>query len=310
MCRITGRTPAPFLVQKEETMSDQKNISGFRKNKRKSPSRGKSSSQGYERKSERKSARGSEYKSERNAARGSEYKSARRSAPNAARRSEHRGNYTDRPAVPRRPHNKVAFAKPGNQLYPIPAVMVSCYDPDTGRPNIFTVAWTGTICSDPPMVSISVRRERFSYGLICRTQEFVINLTTEKLARAADFCGVRSGRDIDKFEALGLTPGKSCKIDTPTVDESPVSIECRVTQTIELGSHVMFLAEMVCVQADEAYMDEKNTFHLEDARPIAYSHGTYYALGRPLGQFGFSVMKDRTKKKKQREKAAASSSRR
>lgn len=203
-----------------------------------------------------------------------------------------------------RPHNKVPFAKPGNQLYPIPAVMVSTLNPDTGKPNIFTVAWTGTICSDPPMVSISVRRERYSFGIIEKTGEFVINLTTEALASAADFCGVRSGRDIDKFEALGLTPGKSCKIKAPTVDESPVSIECRVTQSIDLGSHVMFLAEVVCVQADEAYMDENNTFHLEYSRPIAYSHGTYYTLGRPLGQFGFSVMKDRTKKKKRREKAA------
>ncbi|MGN1383075.1 MAG: flavin reductase family protein [Eubacterium sp.] len=202
-----------------------------------------------------------------------------------------------------RPHHKVPFAKPGNQLYPIPAVMVSTLNPDTGKPNIFTVAWTGTICSDPPMVSISVRRERYSFGIIEKTGEFVINLTTEALASAADFCGVRSGRDVDKFEVLGLTPGKSCKVKAPTVDESPVSIECRVTQSIDLGSHVMFLAEVVCVQADEAYMDENNTFHLEYACPTAYSHGTYYALGRPLGQFGFSVMKDRTKKRKRREKA-------
>jgi flavin reductase (DIM6/NTAB) family NADH-FMN oxidoreductase RutF len=200
----------------------------------------------------------------------------------------------------RRPHHKIPFAKPGNQLYPIPAVMVSTLNPDTGKPNIFTVAWTGTICSDPPMVSISVRRERYSFGIIEKTGEFVINLTTEALAAAADFCGVRSGRDIDKFETLGLTPGKSCKVKAPAIDESPVSIECRVTQSIDLGSHVMFLAEVVCVQADEAYMDENNSFHLEYARPIAYSHGTYYALG----QFGFSVMKDRTKKKKRRESAA------
>jgi len=203
----------------------------------------------------------------------------------------------------RRPHHKVPFAKPGNQLYPIPAVMVSTLNPDTGKPNIFTVAWTGTICSDPPMVSISVRRERYSYGIIEKTGEFVINLTTEALASAADFCGVRSGRDIDKYEVLGLTPGKSCKVKAPTVDESPVSIECRVTQSIDLGSHVMFLAEVLCVQADEAYMDEKNSFHLEYARPIAYSHGSYYSLGRPLGQFGFSVMKDQTKKKKRKESA-------
>lgn len=198
-----------------------------------------------------------------------------------------------------RPHRKIPFAKPGNQLYPIPAVMVSCRDPETGKPNIFTVAWTGTVCSDPPMVSISVRRERFSFHMIRETGEFVINLTTEALAEAADFCGVRSGRDVDKFQVLGLTPGKGCRVQAPTVEESPVSIECKVTQTIDLGSHVMFLAEVLCVQADEAYMDERNTFHLENAHPIAYSHGTYYALGRPLGQFGFSVMKEKTKRKKQ-----------
>lgn len=204
-----------------------------------------------------------------------------------------------RTSATRRPHHKTPFAKPGNQLYPIPAVMVSCCDPDSGKPNIFTVAWTGTICSDPPMVSISVRRERYSFGLIEKSGEFVINLTTEKLAPAADFCGVRSGRDVDKFQTLGLTPGKGHIVQAPTVEESPVSIECKVTQSIDLGSHVMFLAEVVCVQADEAYMDERGTFHLEDAHPIAYSHGTYYALGHPLGQFGFSVMKEKTKRKKQ-----------
>lgn len=210
---------------------------------------------------------------------------------------------------PHKPHRKVPFAKPGNQLYPIPAVMVSCCDPETGKPNIFTVAWTGTICSDPPMVSISVRRERFSFHMIRETGEFVINLTTEALAEAADFCGVRSGRDVDKFQVLGLTPGRGHLVQAPTVEESPVSIECKVTQTIDLGSHVMFLAEVVCVQADEAYMDERNTFHLENAHPIAYSHGTYYALGHPLGQFGFSVMKDKTKRKKQEAAGKAGKSR-
>ena len=180
--------------------------------------------------------------------------------------------------------------RPGNMLYPLPAVMVSVADKD-GKPNIFTVAWTGTVCSNPPMVSISVRPERYSYHCIEETGEFVINLTTEKLAYATDYCGVRSGRDVNKCKELDLhlLPGKKVKV--PRLLESPVNIECRVTEVKELGSHDMFLAEVVAVSVDDAYMDEKNSFHLDQADPIVYSHGTYYAMGKELGRFGYSVRK-------------------
>lgn len=187
-------------------------------------------------------------------------------------------------------HKKSAFAKPGNFLYPVPAAMVSCCD-KKGRPNIITVAWTGTVCSDPPMLSISVRKERFSHHMIEETGEFVVNLTSRRLVKAADFCGVRSGRDLDKFKECGLTPGKSTKISAPTIEEAPVSIECRVTQKLELGSHDLFLAEVVAVQADQAYMDDKGRFHLEDADLTCYSHGSYYSLGNLIGTFGYSVRK-------------------
>ena len=180
--------------------------------------------------------------------------------------------------------------KPGNMLYPLPAVMVSAAD-KTGRANIITVAWAGTVCSDPAMVSISVRKERFSHHMLLETGEFVINLTTEKLAKAADICGVKSGRDVDKFRLAGLTPLPASAVKAPLIGESPVNIECRVRQVLELGSHDMFLAEVLAVQADEALLDEKNRFHLEKAGLIAYSHGTYYSLGKALGTFGYSVRK-------------------
>ncbi|MBO4696918.1 MAG: flavin reductase family protein [Lachnospiraceae bacterium] len=179
--------------------------------------------------------------------------------------------------------------KPGNMLYPLPVVMVSCAD--GGKPNILTVAWTGTICSDPPMVSISVRKERYSYDLIKKSGEFVINLTTEALVRATDYCGVRSGRKEDKFERTGLTPVPAEVVKAPLIAESPVNIECRVKEIKELGSHDMFLAEVVAVHADEAYMDEGGKFDLSFAKPIVYSHGTYYCLGKALGTFGYSVKK-------------------
>lgn len=143
--------------------------------------------------------------------------------------------------------------RPGNMLYPLPAVMVSVADKD-GKPNIFTVAWTGTVCSNPPMVSISVRPERYSYHCIEETGEFVINLTTKELTKAADFCGVRSGRDVDKFAEMNLTPWPGQKVSVPQIAESPVSLECRVTQKIELGSHTMFVAEVVSVSVDEKWM--------------------------------------------------------
>lgn len=187
--------------------------------------------------------------------------------------------------------------KPGNMVYPLPAVLVSCGD-KAGNINVMTAAWTGTICSDPPMVYVSVRKERYSHHMIQETGEYVINLTTEKLAWATDFCGVRSGRDMDKFKEMKLTPVQGELEYAPMVAESPVSIECRVTNVMELGSHDMFMAEVTAVYADEQYMDEKGTFHLEKAAPLVYSHGQYYGLGRHLGGFGYAVRKKPVKKRK------------
>lgn len=180
--------------------------------------------------------------------------------------------------------------KPGNMLYPVPAVLVSCQGKD-GRPNLITIAWAGTICSSPPMVSISVRPERYSYQMIKGTGEFVINLTTEELVRATDYCGVVSGKDVNKWEKMNLTPMPSTEVKAPGVKESPINLECRVTQVLELGTHHMFLAEIVAVHVDEKYMDEKGKFHLEESNPVAYSHGTYFSLGEELGRFGYSVRK-------------------
>lgn len=188
--------------------------------------------------------------------------------------------------------------KPGTMIYPLPAVMVSCGSEPSAY-NILTVAWTGTVCTAPPMTYISIRKERHSYNIIRDTGEFVINLTTEKLAFATDFCGVRSGRDIDKFTQLGLTPIPASVVKAPLIDESPVNIECRVTQIIELGSHDMFLAEVLSVNVDEKYIDESGKFRLEAARPICYSHGSYFGLAKELGTFGYSVMKPKTKRKRQ-----------
>jgi len=180
--------------------------------------------------------------------------------------------------------------KPGNMLYPLPAVLVSCQGND-GKPNLITIGWVGTICSDPAMVSISVRPERYSYHMLKETGEFVINLTTEELLEATDYCGVASGRDVNKWEKMNLTPIPSEKVSVPAVAESPINIECKVTEVKELGTHHMFIAEVVNVRADEKYMDEKGKFHLEHSKPIAYSHGTYFALGEELGKFGYSVRK-------------------
>ncbi|MBO5347936.1 MAG: flavin reductase family protein [Lachnospiraceae bacterium] len=181
--------------------------------------------------------------------------------------------------------------KPGNMLYPLPVVMVSVCD-KAGRSNIITVAWAGTICTNPAMVSISVRPERHSYKMLRETGEFVINLTTKDLVFATDFCGVKSGRDIDKFKACKLTPIPGQHVKAPMIQESPVNIECRVTEVKELGSHHMFLAEVLAVHADEQYMNEKNKFCLEKAEPIVYSHGAYLMTGDVLGTFGFSVRKN------------------
>lgn len=180
--------------------------------------------------------------------------------------------------------------KPGNMLYPLPVVMVTVADA-AGRPNILTIAWTGTICSDPAMVSISVRPERYSYPILKETGEFVINLTTRELAYATDYCGVKSGRDVDKFAEMHLTPLPATKVGAPLIAESPVNLECRVTEVKPLGSHDMFLAEVVAVHADKQYMDETGRFSLEAADPIVYSHGTYYTCGEKLGTFGYSVRK-------------------
>lgn len=181
-------------------------------------------------------------------------------------------------------------------LYPVPAVLVTVADKE-GRPNVFTVAWAGTVCSNPPMVSISVRPQRYSYHCIEETGEFVINLTTNKLAFATDYCGVKSGRDVDKFKEMHLTAVEAKEVKAPLLAESPVSLECRVKQTLPLGTHTMFVAEVVSVSIEEAYLDEKNRFHLEWADPIVYSHGTYYDLGKAIGTFGYSVVKKKNKKK-------------
>ncbi|XCP86882.1 flavin reductase family protein [Roseburia hominis] len=180
--------------------------------------------------------------------------------------------------------------KAGNMLYPLPAVMVSVADGE-GRANILTVAWTGTVCTNPPMVSISVRPERYSYHMLEETGEFVINLTTEKLVRATDYCGVRSGRDVDKFREMGLHKEAASHVKAPMIQESPVNIECRVVKKEELGSHHLFLAEVLAVHVEEAYLDEKGRFALEKADPIVYSHGQYFGIGSLLGSFGYSVRK-------------------
>lgn len=185
--------------------------------------------------------------------------------------------------------SKTTF-KPGNMLYPVPAVMVSTRGTD-GKPNILTIAWAGTVNSDPPMVSISVRKNRYSFKAIEETGEFVVNLTTKELVRATDFCGVRSGRDVDKFSECKLTELKSAKVSAPGIAEAPVNIECKVVSQTDLGTHTMFVAEVLNVTVDDKYMDENGKFDLAKANPIAYSHGEYYSLGEKLGTFGYSVKK-------------------
>ncbi len=178
--------------------------------------------------------------------------------------------------------------RPGNMLYPLPAVLVTTRSAG-GRDNVCTVAWTGTICSDPAMVSISLRPARLSYEYLMETGVFGINLTTASLVRAADYCGVKSGRDVDKFAELGLTKLEASSIDCCLIDESPACIECEVVQQQNLGSHTIFMAKVTAVRAEDRYMDEKGRFHLEKAQPVVYSHGEYYAPGKRLGSFGYSV---------------------
>lgn len=185
---------------------------------------------------------------------------------------------------------------PSTLLCPVPAVMVTCADA-AGKPNIITIAWVGTVNSDPPMISISVRKQRYSHDLIKEKGQFVVNLGTEKLVRAIDYSGVKSGRDMDKFEVLNLTPGKSTKVDVPYIKESPVNLECVVRQVLELGSHDMFIGEVVAVNVDEELIDEKGKLHMGKAGLICYSHGEYWNLKKVLGFFGFSVAKRKNLKR-------------
>ena len=179
----------------------------------------------------------------------------------------------------------------GNMLYPVPAVMVSCANA-AGERDIVTIAWAGTVCSDPAMLSISVRPERFSHHIIKESGEFVVNLVGRDLVRSCDWCGVKSGRDVDKFEAQGLTAAPASKLEfAPIITESPVNIECSVTQVLELGSHDMFLARVRAVQVDDELLDERGALDFARAGLVAYSHGEYAPLGRALGSFGYSVRK-------------------
>lgn len=189
------------------------------------------------------------------------------------------------------------FWRAGNMVYPLPAVLVSCQR-EGEVANMFTVAWTGTICTNPAMVYISVRPERYSYGIIEETKEFVINLSTEAIVKAVDYCGVRSGRDVDKFKETGLTPGKAQMVKAPIIEESPVNIECRLKEIVKLGSHHMFIAEVLGVNVDSKYLNENGKFELGKANLVAYSHGEYYSLGDLIGTFGYSVRKDKKKKTK------------
>lgn len=181
--------------------------------------------------------------------------------------------------------------KPGTLIYPLPAAMISCGSTPEEY-NIITLSWLGTICTNPPMCYISVRPERHSYEIIKRDMEFVINISTEDLAFATDWCGVRSGKDFSKFDEMKLTPGKASIVQVPIIEESPLNIECRVREILSLGSHDMFIADVVNVKADEKYIDpETGKFSLESAKPIAYSHGQYYGLGEKIGGFGWTVRK-------------------
>ena len=186
--------------------------------------------------------------------------------------------------------------KAGTMIYPLPAVLVSCGG-DENEYNLFTASWVGTICTDPAMCYVSIRPERFSHGIIKRNGAFVLNLTTERMARAVDWCGVRSGADFDKWKESGLTPVPAPSVKAPYIKESPLCIECRVKEILPLGSHDMFMANVANVLADESFIDpDTNRFMLERAGLIAYSHGHYYSLGKELGRFGWSVMKKKKKR--------------
>lgn len=191
--------------------------------------------------------------------------------------------------------NKLKW-KPGNLIYPLPAVIVSC-GATKKEFNLITLSWVGTICTNPAICSISIRPERHSYSIIKKNREFVINLTTKKLASATDWCGVRSGKEYDKFKETGLTPTKAQFVKAPLIKESPINIECKVQNIIELGSHHMFIAEVVAVNADETFYNQKTgEFNLAKAEPLCFCHGKYYELGKFIGKFGFSVEKKKIKK--------------
>ncbi len=187
--------------------------------------------------------------------------------------------------------------KPGNMLYPLPAVLITARG-EEGLDDVCTVAWAGTVCTNPPMVSISLRPSRLTYQYIMETGVFAINLTDEDLVHATDYCGVVSGRDQDKFQRAHLTKIPAEEINCPMIEQSPVNIECRVRETEDLGSHTLFLADIVAVHADQAYMDEKGRFHFERTKPIVYSHGEYRSVGGYLGKFGYSVQKKKNRRKK------------
>lgn len=181
-------------------------------------------------------------------------------------------------------------------VYPVPPVMVTCGNISESY-NIITVAWTGTICTNPPMAYISIKPERHSYNIIKQSGEFVINLPVENLAKAVDYCGVKSGRDVDKFKATNLTPEKAKIVKCPIIKESPVNIECKVESIVNLGSHHMFIAKVVAVNVDESYIDDKGKLNLDTAKPICYSHGQYYGLKKAIGRFGFSVARKKSKRR-------------
>ncbi|MGE5473795.1 MAG: flavin reductase family protein [Ignavibacteriales bacterium] len=186
--------------------------------------------------------------------------------------------------------------KPATILNPVPLVMVTCAD-NEGRPNIITLAWAGTINSEPPMLSISIRKERYSYNLIKENGEFVVNLVTKKLVKAADFCGVKSGKDMDKFMMTNLTSEKASKVNVPMIKESPINIECIVKNVLELGSHDIFIAEIVAVNVQDDLIDEKGKLWMNKADLVCYSHGQYYGLDKSLGYFGYSVTKKKNIKR-------------
>lgn len=180
--------------------------------------------------------------------------------------------------------------KPGTMIYPIPAVMITCGN-DEEEYNIITVSWVGTVCTSPAMCYISLRPERHSYSIIKKNMEFVINLTTKKMAYATDWCGVKSGKDFNKFKEMKLTPGKAKLVNAPIIEESPLCIECKVREIIPLGTHDMFLSEVINVMADEEFLKETGAFDMEKVGLLAYSHGKYYELGKFIGNFGWSVKK-------------------